>query len=292
VAQGTGVVSANGGTVSGYVLANGTSLSTPLAAGSAALILSAHPYLTPMQVREAMIQTAAHTDDTVAVWPNNFYGHGMVDALEAAMYHGTVFSNLPEVVGTDSTLSISTFIRSKTPIVPDSVFLYYQAGPAEMLVRVSMVATMNPDQYAATISKGADSSYPRGYVSAYNSTDGARTSPFNAPDSTIPFGTHVTVGPPPSVPEQFVLEQNYPNPFNGATTIRFIAAAAGPVELSLYSVLGQNIRTLFSGTAVPGPNTVIWDGLDAAGVRVSSGVYFYRLTSPDMRLTRKLVFLQ
>ena len=71
---------------SGYTFSNGTSFATPLTAGVAALILSAHPNLTPMEVRERLLQTARALYDTslgMVSHPNNFYGWGMVDAVKA-----------------------------------------------------------------------------------------------------------------------------------------------------------------------------------------------------------------
>ncbi len=67
--------------LNGYTTASGTSLSTPLIGGCAALILSARPYWTPMQVREAMMMTASR-----ATYPDNNYGWGIPDLLAAIQY--------------------------------------------------------------------------------------------------------------------------------------------------------------------------------------------------------------
>lgn len=83
VAMGVGCYFAYPG--SGYGRGNGTSYSCPLVAGTAALILSAHPQLTPQQVRQALIQTAAQ-----ATRPDNDYGFGLINALDAVNYHGVV----------------------------------------------------------------------------------------------------------------------------------------------------------------------------------------------------------
>lgn len=88
VAQGVSVFAMYG--EAGYTFANGTSFSTPLAAGVAALILSAHPHLTPMEVRARMISTARPIDQPV---PNNFTGAGMLDASKAV---GFIFSTVPD----------------------------------------------------------------------------------------------------------------------------------------------------------------------------------------------------
>ena len=85
VAQGVSVYSMYG--EAGYRLGDGTSFATPLTAGVAALILSANPTLTPMQVRDRLMQTARPLYDSSAgmvTRPNNFYGWGMVDAMASA----------------------------------------------------------------------------------------------------------------------------------------------------------------------------------------------------------------
>lgn len=88
VAMGAGVscvaVPPATGTGTAYTAADGTSLATPLAAGVAALILAAHPELTPMQVREALIKTADRFGT-----PDNTYGYGLIDALAAVHYWGS-----------------------------------------------------------------------------------------------------------------------------------------------------------------------------------------------------------
>jgi hypothetical protein len=90
----------------------------------------------------------------------------------------------------------------------------------------------------------------------------------------------------------FALEQNQPNPFNPTTTIRFVVPAAVRAVLSIYSTDGRLVRTLFDDVATPGANEVTWDGRDASGTGVSSGVYFYRLSAGKSSATRKMVLLK
>ena len=80
-------------------------------------------------------------------------------------------------------------------------------------------------------------------------------------------------------PEDYSLFQNYPNPFNMATTIRFSVPAAGQVNLEIYNILGQRIKTLLENKRMSkGAYEASWDGKDEIGRMSSSGVYFYRLT--------------
>lgn len=80
------------------------------------------------------------------------------------------------------------------------------------------------------------------------------------------------------VPSEFLLAQNYPNPFNPSTTIRYALPSRGLVRLTVYSVLGEEVRTLISGEEKEaGHHEVVWDGLDARGRETASGVYVYRM---------------
>ncbi len=78
-------------------------------------------------------------------------------------------------------------------------------------------------------------------------------------------------------PNGFVLSQNYPNPFNPTTHIDFNIQHSGHVELIVYNITGQKVRTLMSDMCSAGAHTATWDGTDDAGRAVTSGVYFYQL---------------
>jgi len=96
------------------------------------------------------------------------------------------------------------------------------------------------------------------------------------------------------LPTRFALSQNYPNPFNPRTIIEFYNPQARPakVTLEVFNILGQRVRLLFDGSAMPGLNRLEWDGRDDLGQTVASGIYFYRLESSTETLTRKMVLLK
>jgi hypothetical protein len=94
-------------------------------------------------------------------------------------------------------------------------------------------------------------------------------------------------------PFRYSLSQNHPNPFNPTTTIDYSIARAGHVSLKVYNVAGQLVRTLVDEVQSPeSVEPVIWDGRNNAGHAVSSGVYFYRLTTKGFTKTRKMVVLK
>jgi len=94
------------------------------------------------------------------------------------------------------------------------------------------------------------------------------------------------------VPDGFALKQNYPNPFNPDTNIDYYMPHSGRVSLVIYNILGQKVRTLLDREMTAGLHQVRWDGRNSAGVPVSGGVYFYKMTTGKTNLTRKMLLLK
>jgi len=135
-------------------------------------------------------------------------------------------------------------------------------------------------------------------------------------DELVPAGTHTyavtAVYPPwgesePATIEVFVessdadiveplqttkLFANYPNPFNPTTTIKFALTRTDNVKIDIFSVNGQLVRSLVSGLYGIGEHNIVWNGLDNSGHQVSSGVYFYRLSTSDFVASRKMLLLK
>jgi hypothetical protein len=94
------------------------------------------------------------------------------------------------------------------------------------------------------------------------------------------------------VPKTTSLSQCYPNPFNPATNISFCLADAANVKLEIYNIKGQKILTLLDEHKQPGNHSVLWNGRGSDGKQVSSGIYFYRLTSGNYIKNKKMVFMK
>ncbi len=92
----------------------------------------------------------------------------------------------------------------------------------------------------------------------------------------------------PQIANKFAI---YPNPFNPDTNIAFNVKKAGKVELSLYNIRGQKINTLVNDDMQPGNHTITWNGKDANGKGVASGVYFARLKQQDSKTRVKKMML-
>jgi hypothetical protein len=95
------------------------------------------------------------------------------------------------------------------------------------------------------------------------------------------------------IPTVTALSQNYPNPFNPETTISFDLSEDAVVSLTVYDATGQVVRTLVEGEhAVSGTYRRVWDGLNAQGFKVGSGVYFYELKAGNFTAKKKMTLLQ
>lgn len=94
------------------------------------------------------------------------------------------------------------------------------------------------------------------------------------------------------LPGSFQLAQNYPNPFNPSTEISFSLPSNSHVDLDIFNVLGQKVKSLVSGDLAAGEHTVMWDGKNASGATVSSGVYFYRIAAGAFSDTKKMMMLK
>jgi hypothetical protein len=91
----------------------------------------------------------------------------------------------------------------------------------------------------------------------------------------------------PQVPESFLLSQNYPNPFNPSTLIQFAVPKAGRYSLKVFTVLGQEVATLYDREAATGTYTVNFNASN-----LPSGVYFYTLKGDNVNISKKMVLVR
>ena len=95
-----------------------------------------------------------------------------------------------------------------------------------------------------------------------------------------------------SIPEEFSLGQNYPNPFNPITQMEYSLPQSSKVIISIYNVLGQEIKTLVNKEQDYGYHYVSWDGTDRLGKSVASGVYFTQMRSDGFSQSKKMLLLK
>ncbi|MDP6528326.1 MAG: T9SS type A sorting domain-containing protein [Gemmatimonadota bacterium] len=120
---------------------------------------------------------------------------------------------------------------------------------------------------------------------------------FGGPNPLTPFGESrraLVLEAAPALKESvpLVLGPAVPNPFTPRTSIHFSIATPVVVDLGVYNILGQRVRTLMAGDLAPGDHLRSWDGTDDLGVDVPPGIYFARITQGDATETRRLVLIR
>ena len=94
------------------------------------------------------------------------------------------------------------------------------------------------------------------------------------------------------IPEKFSLSQNYPNPFNPVTRMDYTLPKRSRVVISIYNVLGQEVKTIINREQEYGYHSITWDGIDNRGKQMSSGVYFARMNSNSFSQTKKMLLVK
>ncbi len=260
-ALGVSVFGASSSSKSSYVYASGTSLSCPLVAGIASLILSTHPELTSFQVRDAIRNTASRADN-----PDNDYGWGIVDGLSSALYYGPIMSNFPEIRQSLKGYEISIYAMSKYGIKEVFIMADNQKIPMQYIGENKYLGILQtlPSSFLII---AVDNQNERNFLTFYSDFQ---------------------------PPKDFYLSQNFPNPFNSRTIFLLDVPEPSFVKISIYNILGQKVRTLenrFFSQPVRGYR-IAWDGKDDDGRNLPSGVYFCRLESPKYKTVRKVVLVR
>ena len=95
-----------------------------------------------------------------------------------------------------------------------------------------------------------------------------------------------------SIPNNFDLYDAYPNPFNPKTTLRYDLPQNSMVTITIYDMLGRAINTIVNEVQNAGNQSIIWDGTNSSGNRVSSGTYIYQIEAGDYHNIKQMVLLK
>lgn len=262
----------------GYGDASGTSLAAPLVAGAAALVLEARPEWTAQQVADALRETA-----TRSATPDNDFGHGIVQARDAAFELSPPQWPLPfvEVLPADGATggaSPTTFAWRRARDLQDPggiTYVLHAATSAAFADTLAMVSA-GSDSFrvlsafpAPTFSWRVLARDPQGHL---------RASPgrvFHAPAA-------VTTPPGRSRVAWASLRPPHPNPFNPRVSLTVVLERPARAELWIHDAAGRRVRPLRQGGGwSAGVHRLEWDGTDAQGAPVASGVYLVRLRATD-----------
>jgi len=260
-ALGVSVFGASTSSKNSYVYASGTSLSCPIVAGIAALILSTHPELNSFEVRDAIRNTASRSEN-----PDNDYGWGIVNGLSACLYHGPIISNFPEITQSVDGYEISIYAMSRSGIKEVFIMANNQKVPMKLISENKYSATLNtlPSTFSIFV---VDNENKTNFLTKYLDTE---------------------------PPKSFYLSQNFPNPFNTSTVFLLDLPEPSYINISIYNLLGQKVKTLID-RYFPQPVKgfrIMWDGSDDHGINLPSGVYFCKLETPKYRTVRKVVLMR
>jgi len=272
----------------------GTSMSAPAVTGATALLLARSEWAnsSPSKIK-ARLRSTARTDAFTGTVPNATWGYGKLDignalaipltlavprppkgSLYAVGRYDSVNVALTGFTADTIAISLSMDGGATYPVSLGSLYNVPSSGQPGLMFFIDPSYATSRAKVRAVAVKGAN------VLTSYS-------------DSLFTIATPTAVlAETPGAPARFALHPNTPNPFNPRTTIRFELDRAGPATLRVYSVTGALVRTLVDHPLPAGQYRTVWDGLDAQGRPVGSGIYVYRLSENGRNLSRKMSLLK
>ncbi len=262
-----------------YGSGGGTSYSAPIAAGVAALLKSAFPHLTNVQIRQILLESGDN-----AASPNNERGYGLISAKRAITY-----PNLSFVQGQPV---INKIFLAGGGINENSVKIYIRETggtfqQATMVKKSNLVFSYDVLPFFAgkklefyfEYQNNSGSAFREPVINNYRFTYGGQVI-----DNVL-----TDLKEDEKIPSSFSLKQNYPNPFNPETNITFTINKPEFVTLKVYDLLGREVTTLVNEFKQPGIYT---SQFSIGNSELSSGVYFYTLKAGDFVQSKKMLVLK
>jgi len=283
-APGVNVVSLMYNSSNGYTSGwNGTSMACPHLAGTIALMLEKNPLLTSVEI-DSIIENFGVVDLGVA-GKDNYYGAGRIDAYNAVLA-------VSESGGRKGTFRIAL----------ENSEICNALQVSDITWNASWIKRVKPTELAINIDEFE-------VVSVYVDSTGLPSGTYwdtlwiysNDPDEnpypepvcliTTLVGIEETEKTT-QLPMANALCHLSPNPFKSATRIHYTLAKESNVNLVVYNVLGQHIKTFVNNKQRQGYHEITWDTKDDSGNRVPAGVYFVQLTSDEFNQTEKVILLK
>jgi len=274
----------------------GTSAAAPQAAGVAALILSANPDLSQSNV----VNIIKNSADDIGL-PEKDQGSGRLNAYNALNYTNdppatpqnfqvTTYTGFypyrPKLTWSANTepdlagYRIERKIDSGNWTVPLNG-ADVAPGVTEFIDMEILIWNNNNNQNAYYRMRAFDN---EGLYSAYT------------PIKSIDFHIMLKISPQKditlTIPDKFELSQNFPNPFNPETTIRFALPVESEVTVKIFNIQGQLVKELLKERIQAGYHQIVWDGTNAQGESLTSGVYFYKMNANSYSELRKMILVR
>lgn len=281
VADGVSVLGASAGNFNGYTRASGTSLSAPIASGTASLLLSAHPYLKNTQLRNILFETAGNTTT-----PNNERGYGLLSALRAVEF--------PNLESTNGTFNIHKMFIEKENILANQVSINLLKeenviesqemefdGERTYTFKIPYFFNGDVIQFYFTYSDSSNNSFREPAEENYEFIYGQLDVSLN-----LPLQKRFT---------DFTVSEIYPNPFlpssHNFTRLSLKSKGNEKLRIIILDASGQQVK-LYEIETIEGENYFDWDGVSDRGVPSASGVYFYLIRMGDKDFGRKMILLR
>ncbi len=284
MAMGSGVYVASPYSTTDYTSSSGTSFSCPLSAGVAALVLCANPGLTPMQVRDALRETASRASN-----PDNKYGWGIIDALAAINYFRVQIEHTPLTDTEDPNRPniVQAELTATNGIDENNLFVIFSTDEFTTKDSVALVYTGSGNTYSATLPNFGNNVTVDYYIKAANSSGQFSYLPVNAPDEYFSF----TIGPdttPPSVSHTPITAVSF---YNMPWQITVYATDnIGIASVSVSYKINDGDLNSFELTDEGEGNFVGFFPIDSTQISVDDNVQ-YRITVTDMANNPNVVYL-
>ena len=284
-----------------YIVNQGTSMSAPITAGAAALILQRYPNLTPLQIYTALQNNSLVDGNTGAV-PNNTWGYGKLDIFAAINDQA-----LPVELSSFSASVVGNAVKLnwKTETEVNNYGFDIERSLPQPLPKEGAFGTPLPLGKGqgdglwtkiGFVNGNGNSNSPKSYSFEDKSVlSGKYSYRLKQIDNDGQFEYSKTIEVDLGAPKKFELSQNYPNPFNPTTTIRFSLpdASLNPsqggtlVKLTVYNVLGQQVAVLVNDILEAGVHTINFNASE-----LNSGIYIYKLEAGSFVQTRKMTLIK
>ncbi|BDQ02681.1 S8 family peptidase [Ignavibacterium sp.] len=280
VAMGVSVYGALAGTTNDYRYANGTSTSSPIAAGVAALLLSKFPHLTNSQVRSIILESSSNSQS-----PNNQIGYGLISAKSALE-----FPNIRQVNGS-YLLNKIFFDDSKNP---NSIRLHISEDGASFTSY--NFNTFKDDTYEFVLPSFSNGKKLEFYFTYQDSSGNLTRVPSNKNYKMFYGLLNILLNLNLSSNNlDYTVSDIYPNPFlplkNKVVRINYRSSGNESFRLSIIDASGRSVKEI-SQISNPGENVVEWDGTNDEKILCSSGVYYFLISLNGKQFGKKLVLLK
>jgi hypothetical protein len=278
VAQAQNVYCVNPRSIDRYTTVNGTSFSCPMGAGAGAIVLAINPSLTPMALRDTLVNNASQADN-----PDNLMGYGIIN-LEKAIF---------KMIG-EPAVTVSNF--EAVPLEGKNIIQWvveFELGNEQW--KISRKTPTTPYVEIGQLEGREFGLSPKTYYFYDFKVEGGEYFTYKLSSQFVNDSTSVidTAQIQTIEPTNISLSTNFPNPFNSVTKIIFGLGSQQKLSLKIYDITGQLVKTLIDNKLLEAKyHHIVWDGSNDLNYSVSSGTYYLRLTADGTQKMMKMLVLK